>query len=69
MRHDDQTAIRLAGKRGDHGLDLAAGMDVDEATVTPSDGATASAARINATLAAESEPRARPPGPGWARPP
>ena len=35
MRHDDQTAIRLAGKRGDYGLDLDAGMDVDGSHLDP----------------------------------
>ena len=29
MRHNDQAAIRLAGKRGNRALDLAAVMDVD----------------------------------------
>ncbi len=70
MRHDDQAAIRLAGKGGNRALDLAAVMDVDGSHRDPKRRRDR-LGRAQDTQHWRLSPnrRARPPGSGWAPPP
>src|SRR5215831_14439966 len=56
MRQDDEAAIGLASKGGDRALHSPSSRTSMAITATPSDGATALAARRNAIVGPASEP-------------